>query len=42
MECCFCGKRIIENDDKAIIGVPFAGGIANFCSEECMEKVTKE
>ena len=42
MKCCVCDKEINENDDKAVIGMPFAGEIVNFCSEECMNKVTKE
>lgn len=42
MECCFCGKKIREDDDRAIIGMPFAGEVVNFCSEECMEKLTKQ
>ena len=41
-KCCVCGKEIREDDDLAIIDMPFAGKIVNFCNEECMDKVTKE
>lgn len=41
MKCSFCGEEIRENDDEAIVGMPFAGKIVNFCNEECMDNVTK-
>ena len=40
-KCCVCGKDIREEDDKAIIDMPFAGKIVSFCDEECMNEVTK-
>ncbi len=39
VKCCVCGKEIREDDDKAILDVPFAEEIVNYCSEECMNRV---
>ncbi len=39
--CCVCGTEIDENNEDAIVDMPFAGGHVSFCSEKCKEEDTK-
>jgi len=41
VKCSVCGKEI-EEEDKAILDVPFAGEILNFCSLKCMNGDSKD
>tara|TARA_Y100000034_G_C6897307_1_gene414012 strand:+ start:1157 stop:1282 length:126 start_codon:yes stop_codon:yes gene_type:complete len=35
-KCCECGLEI-EDDSKAILGVPFGPEIVSFCSQKCYD-----
>ncbi len=39
--CCICGAEIDENNEDAIIDMPFAGEFVSFCSEKCKEEDTE-
>ena len=39
--CCECGKEIKENNEEAILEVPFGEDIFNFCSKKCYDAATK-
>ena len=39
--CCNCGMEIEDDNEEAIIDMPFAGGFVSFCSEKCKDEGTE-
>ena len=38
VKCCVCGNEVDENSDDAILDIPFAEEIVNYCSKKCYDE----